>query len=232
VLGGPLANTLVWTTIWLVPGMFGFLVWELKENWRLYRANRPRNMRAEPVGSHGETMLRLPRPACHSGTLPKAFSALRRAVQRGESSDGKRFRRTWAAIHRVELDVQRFVERELLNLLADRRFLAGAAIGVRSVHASINRIDVALTCATWPDRPAVLSWECLAGRLVGRVSPTGWVNYLEPADCATLAAAVSGLFQRAGVAEASGPVPLTVLPPFTWLNWVHLWQSRVTGVQA
>ena len=27
------------------PGVFGFLVWELKENWRLYRANRPRNIR-------------------------------------------------------------------------------------------------------------------------------------------------------------------------------------------
>ena len=26
--------------IWCIPGVFGFLVWELKENWRLYAANR------------------------------------------------------------------------------------------------------------------------------------------------------------------------------------------------
>jgi hypothetical protein len=228
VLGAPLANTLVWTTIWLVPGMFGFLVWELKENWRLYGANRPRNIRSELVGSHGETMLRLLRPAFHSGTLPKAFSALRRAVQRGESSDGKRFRRKWATVRRVELDVQRFVERELLSLLTEKRFLAGATIGVRSVRSSTNCIDVELTCAVWPDQSAMLTWEYVAGRIVGRVAPVGWVNYLEKGDRATFGAAVSGLFQRTGVEETDGPLPLTVAPPFTWSHWVHMWQPGST----
>ncbi len=232
VLGAPLANTLVWTTIWLVPGMFGFLVWELKENWRLYGANRPRNIRSEPVGSHGETMLRLLRPAFHSGTLPKAFSALRRAVQRGESSDGKRFRRKWATIRRVELDVQRFVERELLSLLTENRFLAGAAIGVRSVHASTNCIDVELTCAAWSEQTAVLTWEYVAGKVVGRVAPVGWVNYLDQGERVTFGAAVSGLFQRTGVEDAGGPVPLTVAPPFTWTDWVQMWQHSSTGSRA
>jgi hypothetical protein len=230
VLGVPLANTLVWTTIWLIPGVCGFLVWELKENWRLYRANRPRNIRAESIGSHGETMLRLLRPGFHSGTLPKAFSALRRAIQRGESSDGKRFRRRWTTIRRVEVDVQRFVERELLSLLAENKFLAGAVIGVRAVRSSTNRIDVDLTCARWPEQSALLTWEYVSGRLVGSVSPQGWVNHLEANDRATLAAAVSGLFQRAGVEEVGGPLPLTVEPPFTWANWVHMWQRDGAGI--
>ena len=28
-------------TVLLSPGLFGFLAWELNENWKLYRANHP-----------------------------------------------------------------------------------------------------------------------------------------------------------------------------------------------
>ncbi len=40
-LGPVLSNTIAGTTLFLIPGVFGFLAWELKENWRLYAANRP-----------------------------------------------------------------------------------------------------------------------------------------------------------------------------------------------
>ncbi len=236
VLGGPLANTLVWTTIWLVPGMFGFLVWELKENWRLYRANRPRYIGSKCLGSHGETMLRFLRPAFHSGTLPKAFSSLRRFVQRGESPNAKRCQRRWAAIRRVELDVQRFVERELLTLLKEERFLGGAQLNILSTHASTNRIVIVTNCELWPDRLTEFSWEYVAGQLVGRISARGWVDCLEEVDRATLGVAVSGLLQRTGVDDASGPVPLTITPPVTWLQWVDLWnmppEVERTGIRC
>ena len=71
-LGDVRANTIVWSTIWLIPGVFGFLVWELKENWRLYASNRPRHLKPVPIGRHGEPLLRLLRPGIHSGTLPQA----------------------------------------------------------------------------------------------------------------------------------------------------------------
>ena len=76
-LGPLLANTIAGTTVFLLPGVFGFLVWELKENWRLYAANRPRYLRPMPIGSHGETLLRLLRPGIHSGTVPRLFAKLR-----------------------------------------------------------------------------------------------------------------------------------------------------------
>ena len=65
-----------------MPGIFGFLVWEFRENWRLYAANRPKGLRPVPLGPHGETMPRLLRPGFHSGTLPKRFAKLRRAERR------------------------------------------------------------------------------------------------------------------------------------------------------
>ena len=74
-IGKAKATTLVWSTIWLIPGVFGFLVWELKGNWRLYAANRPRTLLPVPVGRHGETLTSLLRPGFHSGTLPKLYGA-------------------------------------------------------------------------------------------------------------------------------------------------------------
>ena len=46
----------------VIPGIFGFLAWELKENWKLYRANRPKTLRPVQVGSHGESLARLIAP--------------------------------------------------------------------------------------------------------------------------------------------------------------------------
>ena len=41
-----LAYALVLPTVWLLPDAFGFLFWETKENWGLYRANRRRSVEA------------------------------------------------------------------------------------------------------------------------------------------------------------------------------------------
>jgi hypothetical protein len=71
-----------WTNAFLLPGIFGFLVWELKENWRLYAANRPADLQPVLIGHHGETMARFLRRGLHSGTLPKLFAKLRRSETR------------------------------------------------------------------------------------------------------------------------------------------------------
>ncbi len=55
------------------PGIFGFLVWELKENWRLFAANRPRGLGPAPIGQHGETMPRLLRPGFIPARSPSGW---------------------------------------------------------------------------------------------------------------------------------------------------------------
>src|SRR5262249_36629868 len=70
---------LVIATLWLLPDFFGFLVWETKENWSLYRANRPASLPPVAVGSHGETVRRVLQPGFHSGTVPRLYARLRRA---------------------------------------------------------------------------------------------------------------------------------------------------------
>src|SRR5439155_11246305 len=103
----------------LLPGLAGFLVWELKENWRLYAANRPRGLRPVMVGSHGETLARLLRPGLHSGTLPKLHAKLRKAERRAprHARAAEAVRTHKAALHHLATNVRHFIEREFLALL-------------------------------------------------------------------------------------------------------------------
>src|SRR5262249_33737917 len=75
-LNHALANGLAALHVLILPGIFGFLAWELKENWRLYRANQPATLRPDVIGHHGETVRGLLKPGFHSGTIPKLYKRL------------------------------------------------------------------------------------------------------------------------------------------------------------
>src|SRR5262249_21602754 len=97
-IGPPSAKAVAAVHVFLLPGIFGFLAWELKENWRLYRANQPKTLRPDVIGHHGETMRRFLRPGFHSGTVPKLYRKLRRAERK---RDGSAARRQREALHHV-----------------------------------------------------------------------------------------------------------------------------------
>ena len=94
-----------------IPGIFGFLVWECKENWRLYKANSSPVIGPVPVGSHGERVRALLRPGLHSGVVPKQFAKLRRAESAGNH---KRAVKIHHKLEHVGEAIQRLVERETL----------------------------------------------------------------------------------------------------------------------
>jgi len=230
-LGLARAHTLVWTTIWLIPGMFGFLVWELKENWRLFAANRSRSLRPEAISGHGETVSRLLRPGFHSGTLPKAFAALRRAARKASSAGDHQLRRRWAQIHRVEEDVTRFVDRQLIFLLREVGFLRHVGVSIGGVHVSVSRIDVTLVNADSddPDQVVTLAWEYRDGQLVGATTAAGWVDELDSSQRSILKSAIAGLFQRSGVESVSGPLASAARPAIAWDDWVETWRNARKG---
>lgn len=151
VLPAFVALPLVTLTILLLPGLFGFLVWELKENYKLYEANHRRPLFAlagppgpdpapapiEPavVGSHGEDMRGLMARGFHSGTLPKAFDRLRRVIreqQRDEQPYPKRLRRCERQLREVRHALAVFIEREFTYALAERCRDARCTLGAVS----------------------------------------------------------------------------------------------------
>ncbi len=223
-LGAAQANTLVWTTIWLVPGVFGFLVWELKENWRLYDANRRPTLRPVPIGHHGETMLRLLRPGFHSGTLPKLYANLRRGVRKAErTGNWKPVNGKLAKLQHVGDAVRHFVEREFVELLKEADFLAGATLTVSDVRPATNRIDVELSWTEELSQPVVLTWQDEAGRLTAWISQEGWLAALSDSDRELFAAALAGLFQRSGAEAGYERDAPAAAAPISWERWVATW---------
>src|SRR6185436_9330778 len=51
---GVLTKIVVWWIVFWLPDVFGFIFWEMKENWSLYRANRRLHVAPVPIGVHGE----------------------------------------------------------------------------------------------------------------------------------------------------------------------------------
>ena len=176
ILGTWIANAIAAPTVFFLPGLFGFLVWELRSNWRLYEANRPPTLGPLAVGSHGETVVRFLRPAFHSGTLPKRFAKLRKALRAGRDRTAVRHRE---ALHHVEEAMRRLVERDFAGLLAESRALESWSIEPGSIHLATNRIRIELV-AREGDRPGLwIDLEECSGRLTAAIFRTGWVESLD-----------------------------------------------------
>jgi hypothetical protein len=223
-LGTTTANTLVWSTIWLIPGVFGFLVWELKENWRLYAANRRQKLAAVPVGDHGETMAGLLRPGFHSGTLPKQFALLRKAVRRNRrTGDTQRVNRRKENLHHVEMAVRHFVEREWIGLCEEARILPNQDLRVGRVRVATNSVSVEVLAELDSVEALELVWCEQNGALTVHVLSEGWLNETGGAQRTALLAALSGLMQRSGADLVRGDAEITVDPPYSWHDWVDRW---------
>jgi hypothetical protein len=200
-MGPLLANTIAGTTVFLLPGVFGFLAWELKENWRLYAANRSANLNSIAIGSHGETMARLLRPGFHSGTIPKLFARLRRAWRK---TDPKRVRqgviKATEKLHHVEHSIQVFIEREWIALLRELPSWRSIEPQIVAVRLAANEIECEIGRAGQEDeRTLRVQFADLGGWLVARLVDWGWTENLDSQQREAIRTAFRGVFRYAGV---------------------------------
>jgi hypothetical protein len=150
ILPGVITIPLVTLTVILLPGLFGFVVWELKENWKLYQANhgvalrgasarqlaanaRQRAPLLEPavIGSHGETMRGILYRGFHSGALPKAYDKVRQVIEkqlRDQAPYPRRVRVCERRLRAIEQAIVVFVERELSFALRERCHAPGCTL--------------------------------------------------------------------------------------------------------
>jgi hypothetical protein len=197
------AQALTYATgiIWCIPGIFGFLAWEFKENWKLYKANRSKILKPVRVGSHGETLATFLRPGFHSGTVPKIFHRLRKAQLRQDAPLEATNKHLHAA-HHVEHALTAFFEREFIALLNRHPLFRESPIRLGSVHlaATVIRVEfhVAATDATVSTSPLTLSFEQRAAWILAGVDRAGWVADLTAAQSRHLSAALLGLYKLAG----------------------------------
>lgn len=187
-------------TMWLLPSAGAFFVWEMQSNWRLFRANRSKRLKPVMIGHHGETLAQLLRPGFHSGTLPKLYANLRRAERNAYKTGEWRAARTYRlGLHEVETDLQRFVERELFQLLYESDADHALLLSVGAITLACNRITIDLKHADFPDQPLRLAFEEQAGWLLAGVAEIGWLARVSSEHAGILAVAIAGVYHLSGV---------------------------------
>jgi hypothetical protein len=235
VMGKWAGNAFAGANVLLLPGVFGFLVWELKANWRLYEANRPEVLGPVVVGSHGETVVRLLRPGFHSGTLPKLFAKLRKA----ERPTGRGGREMIAlkrreSLHHVEEAIRKFVERDFVAMLHESRALGTSGIRTGAIRLATNRIRIELFRERTDRANVWIDLEEQASALSGRISRSGWLDTLDPVEHQTLEDAMIGLFKMSGVAIVPGEDGQWAdfaEQRVSWGAWVAAWDAEHAGAE-
>lgn len=198
-LFGEYSDTVAINTVFLIPGVFGFMAWELKSNWQLYKANRGQNLKPVLVGNHGETFIRLMKPGFHSGTLPKLFLRLRRIDrQRSPSEHSLARSRYLDQLHHVHIAIEKFVVRELLHLLREAPDWHVDDISVSRIRLASNNVRIELTCPLSKE-PLLIVFEEQSGWLLADTRHTGWIQNLDDAQRDILLAAIIGFYKLAGV---------------------------------
>jgi hypothetical protein len=235
-LGEVQATTYATTTAFLIPGVFGFLAWELKENWRLYGANRSTILRPVRMGHRGETFSQLLRPGFHSGTVSKIFARLRRAaLQEAGGRGDASLRRHEESLGQVQEAVRHFLGRELAGLLNRHPAWSGAPIGIGAVDLAATRMRVALEC---PARgsAADVGFEQHDGWIVAGVHEPGWMANAAAPEAAMLGVALLGVYQMAGVNLVAEQIERLFAPlPIRWMirgTELVIWTGPRFDVQA
>jgi hypothetical protein len=199
--------------IWCIPGIFGFLAWELRENWRLYAANRPEFLRRVSIGHHGESMARLLRPGFYSGTIPKRFAKLRRAERKARAKGNwKAARKHLAVLNQIEESILHFVQREFVTLLGESKCWQSAPLAVQDIHLATNRVRVALWRAEAPYADLEITFEVQSHWLLARAASPGWIAQLKPKQRQVLSAALAGLYKLGAADLVYQQVESALLP--------------------
>lgn len=199
-LGVALARSITWFNIFFLPGFFGFAVWELKENWRLYRSNRRQALHPVSVGSHGETIARLMHPGFHSGTLPRLFRRLRKLEQRDASFRRFTHRRAIRqSMEHVNHAVHRFVDRELIHLLNLSPLWQSMPIRCSRVTSATNSIGIEMECPSLSSETFQMIIQAQTPWTVVEINRQGWVKYASFEQTCVIQHALLGFYRKCGI---------------------------------
>lgn len=199
----------------LIPGVFGFLAWELKENWRLYKANQSPTLDPVRVGAHGETVRGLLRPGFHSGTIPKLFARLRHLPERAETP---RLHRAREGLHHAAEAVEQFLRRDLIDALHGTKIWRDR-VRLRVGHAKLDtrRIRVPLLAEGLGEvGPLVLVFEQCGPWLLFRVEGHGWADRLPELLWTLWRDALLGFLKHAGVQVTPDQLATALPRGTTW----------------
>ena len=214
-----LACTVATLIIWCIPGIFGFLVWELKENWRLYAANR------SPSRCGRSSSARTARPwagCCGRASIPARCrsaspnSAAPNAAGRNGSWH-RSVRKHLQALHHVELDAAPLRRARVSRPVGRVSRLERPPPTLARLELTTNRIQIALECPPLDAAAMEIAFEYKSGWMLTDTPEPGWSVRLSDAQRRVFAVALNGFYKLAAVEllrptiEAQFPSPM---PPY------------------
>jgi hypothetical protein len=213
-----------------IPGIFGFIAWELKENWRLYAANRSTTLPKVMIGSHGESMRGLLRPGFHSGTVPKLRRKIRSSLR---SEQRAKLVHLHHDLEHVAVGIERFAERELLPLLQSSPDWNGLPVEVWSIQLGVQRAEIALMAQHSNGGLFIIAIENRDGILDAEIAAEGWTGQLSEAQRSVLIFALRGFLDMAAATRFQGQERTFDQPEqsgfvalrrrVSWKEWITKW---------
>lgn len=199
---------LVAVTIALLPGLFGFLFWELKENWGLYASNRTHPVPPARPGTHGETLAGMLRRGFHSGAVPKAFDKLRSVMERQireEAPEARQLRRALAPLTRIDAAIAEFGDKEVGDRL--RQGCPGWTVVMLRPRIASQGIELTARLFTDGSEPIELriGLAIEGSTLICAPQTKGTVDLVSDECRRQVAAAIDWLQRRSG-AERTAPL--------------------------
>ncbi len=199
-----------------VPGIFGFMAWELMANWKLYRANQSQQLEPQTIGHHGETMRGLFRVGFHSGTVPKLFRKLRK-YHEAATPEPRFIDREHRALEHLERAIADTISREILPLWDENPELRECRIAVASVTLGCQSATIVLSAATG-EPPLQILIAMHDEQIVGSVAEYGWAKSLSTTAMHSLKIGIHGAFAYAAVAKPDA---------LTRAEWVSFWSKSL-----
>jgi hypothetical protein len=220
-----LAGTIAGLHAFILPGIFGFLAWELKENWRLYRKNQPKTLRPVAIGHHGETLHGLLKLGFHSGTVPKLYRKLRRAERHADTATARKQREM---LHHVAEAVRSFTERDLIYLLELCRAWEKRPMPPGPARLGCTSIRLELIGSEDFADSMEVQFEERTGLLVASIMHEAWLESAGERSRQAFAAALAGWYRMAEVNITNEHKPISSIP-ITWEEWLASWADGVGG---
>lgn len=206
-LSTPMANAVAGVLVTVTPGVAGFLVWELKSNWNLYRANRDATLKPVSVGPHGESLSRLLKPGFHSGAIGKVYGRMRRTERQASLARRRQgMAQSRERLRQIEVAVAQYVHRELFALWRQAAELKSLRFVVETPDLLPNAIRLRLRVKSSTDRedllatePMHLSFQAHGDCLVVKMIHPGWLSAVTEDQRRVVMVSLSGFYRLSGV---------------------------------
>src|SRR5262249_2162578 len=161
-------------------------------------------------------------PGFHSGRVPQVFARLREAERLAmQTRNWQRARQYRHEVDELEAALGRFLEREVVALLASSRWWKDEPGSSGAGHLATNRTRFSVAHARYPSKPIEIEIEHNHNWIVAGLRSKGWLVEMTPEQQRAFATCLAGAYKLADVdlvreqlqaAEAGRPVvaePLT-----------------------